>query len=182
MAEKLSGWEKDFVDFLSADTVAVPTHLTEKVGDHISTVLNPSPWHVFSKLCIIVFAVSLVNLAICPQFGLSYFRSKTLMHYFMSFGLGHIGCNVICGAFFIGSALLVAVCTLRSEELRVLRETRFLQVFAISALALGAFIALGATVFLPIAAAWLIGALIAGVLTIEVAHWFLIEVWQVRYS
>ena len=179
MVEKFSSWEKDFVDFLSSESAPPPGRLSAQVGSQIATFLDPSPWHVFSKLCAIVFAVSLANLAVCPQFGLSYFRNYHLVHFFMSLGLGHIGCNLICGAFFIGTAIVVAVIFIKPEELRVLRKTGFLQISAISALALAMFIALGATVFLPIAVAWLIGAFTAGVLTIEVAHWLRIAAWRI---
>lgn len=180
--ERRTGWERDFVDFLSTEDLPPPAAVTKKVVNRTSSFLHPSPWQVFNKLAIIVLGVSLMNLAICPQFGLSYFRNPGLVQYFMMLGLGHLGCNVICGCFFIATALLVAVIILRPEELRVLRKTKFLQITAVSALTLSAFVALGADVFLPIGTAWLIGAIVGGVLTIEAGYWIRFALYETTFS
>ena len=176
MSEKPANWENDFIEFLSAEKAVPPVHVAEQISCQVSFLLNPSPWSVFSKLSIVVFAVSIVNLAICPQFGLRYFHNEGLSQFFM--GAGPLVCHAICGSFFIGSAVLVAAAVMRPEDLRVLRKTRFLQISALSAFALSGFIALGAEVFLPIALTWLLGGIVVGILTVEIAYWIRIGLWQ----
>jgi hypothetical protein len=175
---KPSSWENDFVEFLSTEEATPPRHLRETISGRAGTFLYPSPWHVFSKLAATVFGVSIINLAICPQFGLGWFRNPGLVRFFMSLGWGHLGCNIVCGTFFITTAIIVAVLVMRPEELRLLRKTKFLQVAAISALTLSAFIALGAEVFLPFALAWLFGAILGGLASVEAGYWLRVGLWQ----
>lgn len=163
--------DNEYQDFLSTAPVEVPDYLSKRIMERVSEDLNPSPPQVFMKLASIVFLVGLMNLTLCPQFGIGPVRHTNLMHYFMSFG--EYGCRVACGTFFLGSALLLATFLLKPEDIQVIRRSRLLFISSISAISLVAFVALGGDVYFEAAAFWLIGTIFGGLLSIELG-------WSVR--
>ncbi len=170
-------WEGDFVQFLRAEPKEPPAHVSRDVRERIGALLEPSPWLVFSKLVGVVTLAGSILLSVCPQFGFAYFRSDVLVQFFQKLG-PHV-CHFACGAFFVGSALIVAAFILHPEDLRVIRKHRFLQVVSLSVLALSAFVALGAKVFLPMFLAWLVGAIVGGLLSLELSCWMRLTVPKV---
>jgi hypothetical protein len=96
-----------------------------------------------------------------------------LMHYFMA--LGPYGCLVTCGAFFMGTSLVVAGLILRGEELRAIRRSRVLQLGALTLLSLGFFIMLDAQIVFGLALAWFFGAWVGSLLTLEIT-------WRLRFK
>lgn len=164
-------WETDFREFLEMEEVAVPQALSARVADPILRKLNPSFWQVFLKLILIQAVAGGVSLLYCPQFGVSFTSSHGLMHYLMQYG--ETVCMVGCGALFTGASLLVASFALRPEEVRVFREHRLLQMTSIAALSIGAFFCVGGTIVGGLALVWALGAIVGGMVTLELG-------WSIR--
>lgn len=157
--------EQEFEEFISADPILPPESVTSSIFSLVHKELNPSPFLVFLKIGIIVLIVGILNLTLCPQFGFGFARRSGLMEYFMQFGSS--GCRIFCGAFFLGTGMLAATMILRPEDIRVLHRKAFLQVSALGALSLTAFVALGGEVYFHAALLWFIGSTIGGVLCLQ---------------
>lgn len=157
---------KEFEEFNSADPIEPPGGITSSIFSIIRSELNPSPLLVFFKLSLIVIFVGLLNLTLCPQFGLSFMRNSGLMEYFMQ--LGSSGCRIVCGAFFMGTGLLAATILLRPEDIRVLHKSALLQVSALGAFSLLAVVAVGGEVYFQAALLWLLGSFLGGFTCLEI--------------
>lgn len=132
--------ENEFNEFMNSSPQEVPAHLSRKIISEVELMLNPSRTQVFSKLFTIVMVVGLMNLTLCPQFGIGLIRHSGLMHFFMSFG--EYGCKIACGLFFLGSGVFIASLLLKPEDIRVIRSSRLLFMSSISAISLVAFVAM----------------------------------------
>ncbi len=145
--------------------------LTSRILGDAHRALHPSAWRVFTKLAGIHFAVALLTLSVCPQFGFRIFgEGHGLMHTFMQFGV--VGCMAACGAFFVGTSVLVASLLLLPEEIRVLRQRRALQLGSLTTLSLGAFFMANTTIVAHLGLIWAAGSVFGGLLTLE-AGWLL---------
>lgn len=165
MRSKKPNWEEDFNDFLSTKPIEPSHDVSRRVRASVFELLNPSSFKVFSKLVVIVFCVGLINLLLCPQFGLGFVRESFIGDLFMSFG--YAGCKIACGAFFLGTSLFVGMFLLKQEEIKVIRTHRFLQITLLSSLFLAGFVAAGADIFLHAIFFWLFGSIVGGLLSLE---------------
>ena len=156
---------KEIEEFITAEPVLPPDSITSSIVSLVQRDLNPSPALVFLKLSLIVLFVGLLNLTLCPQFGLSFVRNSGLMEYFMQFGSS--GCRIFCGAFFMGTGILVATIILRPEDNRVLHKSALLQVSALGAVSLLAFVALGGEVYFQAALLWFLGCIVGGLFCLK---------------
>lgn len=154
-----------YVDFLSVQEIVPPNHLNENVFSQVEAILSPSPFLVLGRLGLIVFFVGLLNLVLCPQFGVGFVRESGLFEFFMTFG--HHACKVFCGAFFLGSGLFISTIFLKIEDLKVIRLYRFLQISALSSITLVLFVAAGGSVYFTAAIYWFLGALLGGITCFE---------------
>jgi len=159
-------WEKDFHEFLDAPEAEPSRAVSDRILETVSKDLNPSASMVFLKLLGITAASGVLSLTICPQSGLG--QGIGLMRFFMQLG-PHV-CSIACGAIFISIGIILSFFLLRPEELRVLRRTRFLQLTVLAMTSLLGFICAGAQVLVTIAAFWLFGAMVGGLLTLEVSY------------
>jgi hypothetical protein len=165
----MSTVDKEFEEFKSHSESPAPG-LGEAILTRVRQDLNPNAWRVFSKLALIYFAMSLVILSFCPQFGVRiYGEGEGLMPYFMS--LGEYGCMVGCGAFFLGSTAVLAAILLRREELRILRKSHVLAFGVLGLLSLGVFAMAHAEIVLGLAAAWFVGSVLASSVGFEFVAW-----------
>ena len=155
----------DYTDFLSTQEFSPPSRLTERVFKDAEVIFSPSPFLVLGRLGLIVFIVGLINLVFCPQFGVGFVRVSGLFEFFMMFG--HHTCKAFCGAFFLGTGLFLSTIILKIEDLKVLRQHRFLQISALSSIALVLFVAAGGAVYFTAALYWFAGALLGGVICLE---------------
>ncbi|MFL5813890.1 MAG: hypothetical protein ACJ763_09965 [Bdellovibrionia bacterium] len=155
----------EYQEFLNKQE-SPPKKASEQILAQIHQDLHPSVWKTFSKLSLIHFAVALVTLSICPQFGIRLLgEGMGLMHVFM--GLGDLGCPLACGFFFTGTTLLVASLVLRPEEIRALRRNRFTEALALTLLSLGFFVMIRAEIALGFALLWMLGSIIGSLLALE---------------
>lgn len=167
MASKfIEEMNRDYQEFMASSDVKPPEKLRDSIFSVVHRDLNPNPWQIFAKISLIHFFVGVVTLSLCPQFGVRVFgEGMGLMHLFTAFGT--YGCMAACGAFFVGSSLLVSAFILNRDELRVLRKHRLLQVAAITLLSLGAFIMADAEILLGFGLAWAVGSVLGGMAMIE---------------
>ena len=163
--------KKDFNEFEKSNNGSVPQPLSEKVISFVHSALNPSPLKVFSKLSLIHFFSAFVTLSVCPQFGFRLFgEGHGLMGYFMH--LGSWGCTMACGSFFIGTSVFFAALVLKAEELRVIRNNKFLELGALTLLSLGFFLMLNTQIALGFLFIWALGSILGGIMTLELI-WFI---------
>lgn len=157
---------KEFQEFMEADSIAPPMEVSEKILVFVHRELNPNPWFIFSKLSFIHLAVGVLTLSLCPQFGVRFFgEGLGLMRLFIPFGT--YGCITLCGAFFVGMSLFASGMILQIEELRVLRDHRILQISALALLSLGFFIMMDAEILIGFGVAWALGSILGGITLLE---------------
>lgn len=157
---------QDYEDFLSGYT-PVPPDVNERILTHLRKLVHPNPWTIFSKLLGFQILVGFLSLSVCHQFGINPFNTTaSLSNWLMSFG-GHGFCMIGCGVFFVGLNLALAGCFMTIEEVRVIKENEFLQIFSLSAISLILFALFGAELVLTFAGLWLLGALIGGFVVTE---------------
>lgn len=163
--------EKDYQEFLQAESVSPPKGLGENIFKAVSADLTPSAWKVFSKLSLIHFLSALLTLSICPQFGFRVFGSgHGLMGVFMN--LGPYGCMAACGSFFLGTSVLAAVFTLQTEEIKTLRKYSWVQIATLAMLSFGAFLMIGAEeIVFSFALTWIAGTFLGAFSILELG-WF----------
>ena len=157
--------EKEYLDFSSSEETQPPSSISSAILIEIHERMTPPPYLVFLKLAAVVFTVGLMNLTLCPQFGLGFARHSGLMEFFMNFGSQ--GCRIACGAFFLGSGLFLASIILNPEDILVARKSIFLQASFLGAIALVAFVACGAEVYFQAALLWLMGSIVGGTISME---------------
>lgn len=161
--------DKDYKQFLAKTLTESAPPLSASLRASIQRDLNPSAWSVFTKLAGLHLLASVLTLSVCPQFGIRLLGNGAgLMGVFMR--LGPVACLVACGAFFVGTGLLLAGLLLRGEELRLIRKHRWLALTTLVSLSLGFFLMLDTEVLLNLAVAWFLGALAGGQLMLE-ATW-----------
>ena len=157
---------RDYQEFMTSSEVRAPEKLRDNILSVVHRDLHPNAWQIFSKISLIHFFVGVVTLSLCPQFGVRIFgEGMGLMRLFASFGT--YGCMAACGAFFVGTSLLVSAFILNRDELRVLKKHRLLQVAAITLLSLGAFIMADAEILFWFGLAWGLGSLLGGLAMLE---------------
>lgn len=162
----------DFREFQAVEPASPPKHLSDTILSKVRADLHPSALKVFAKLSGIHFFVAALTLAICPQFGFRFFGDDPgLMGYFMN--LGHYGCMIACGSFFLGSSLLVAAFVLRAEEVRTIRKNWLTQFASLALLSLGFFIMFDTEILAVYALLWLFGSITGALVVTEV-------VWALR--
>lgn len=161
--EEFNEWMDDFSEFVKAEGVSPPKHVTAHLHEKIYTSLNPSPFLVFAKLAVTAFVASSFSLLFCPQFGLGTSKAG-LMPYLMK--ISPLACHFGCGMLFVGLGVLVATFMLRPEELRILKKTKFLQISALSASMLGMFLCIGTSAFLALEWIWLLGGISGGLASV----------------
>lgn len=163
---------EEFAEFMSSEGVAPPERVVDRVTEYVRRDLNPSSKDVFAKVLGIHALVSVVSLSLCSQFGLQTLALFDLMSVFMKF-MGHTYCMALCGAVFMGASGFTFSLLLRPEEIRVVRQHRWLQVTALSSLSLGVFLLLDAEVLILPGALWMLGTLLGGIAYLELG-------WRVR--
>lgn len=174
----MNEWNKEYAEFLKAD--APPSkEAHESLYTTIYERMHPSFAKVFGKLSLIQLIVGTATLTVCPQFhwkAISYFDifRPILENY------GHIACMLACGSFFFGTGVLTSIFVLSPEEILKIKASKYLLFPALIGLFLGAFICVGAHVYLEVALAWMVGAIVASLGTFELGR--LVRFFRVQGS
>jgi len=170
-------YEAEYHEFMSADSLQPPTHLTQQILQNVHQDFNPSLFHVFTKMGFIHLAMGTLTLVACPQFGIkfNFLAGEGLMAVFMTWG--PVACTLACGAFFLGGSLLLTGLISRPEEVRVLRQSRYSLVTLLAGLSWLLFAMLGEAAPLSEAILWILGAYVAGIVAGEIGaklrYWML---------
>lgn len=167
----MKNWIKHYQEFNLASKEDAPKEVLKSLSEIVRKDLNPSFLGVFLKLSLIHSLSGVMTLFVCPQFGFSLTDSPGLMRVFMSHGMGV--CMLACGIFFLGTSMLVASFLMKPEEIRTLRKNRWTQISTLSTASFALMICLGAETILSLSLFWLSGALLGGLITLEVG-------WQLR--
>ncbi|OUR99693.1 hypothetical protein A9Q84_01320 [Halobacteriovorax marinus] len=158
---------KDFTDFKTSNENRPETILRARVLDFVKNELNPSHTLVFTKLLCIQAFVGTLTLLFCPQFDMSLTNNYDLFHFFHH-KFGALACMSLCGFIFIGSGAIFAAYLLKVEEIYKIKQTNNLYYFAISGLSILTFLVLGADIYLDLAAMWFLGAVVGGILMLNI--------------
>lgn len=156
----------EFSDFKQSDSHSPDQSLNIKILNYVKKDIDPSITTVFSKLLGVQALIGFLTLTFCPQFSMSLTNSHELFHYF-HYQFGESICMMICGSIFIGSGAIVSAYLLKTSEIQKIRRSSLLYYFSITSMALASFILIGPDLYLKLASFWFLGALIAGVLMLE---------------
>ena len=111
-------------------------------------------------------ATAFVLLLFCPQLGVGPLLGQDfIMDLFMHFG--PLYCSAFCGAFFLGTATLVACVSLKREELRVIYRYRLISISLITALAISGLMLAGGEANEWSYIFWTAGALLGALLSLS---------------
>ncbi len=166
---------QEFQAFLQAEEARPPQGLSEHILSQVHGDLHPSAWKILGKLSLIHLVVANLTLLFCPQFGVGWTKHLGLLSALMN--LGHTVCMASCGMIFVGLSLLAASLLLYPEELRALRKKAAFQVASISLLSLAVLICFGATMVWTVGLAWFGGALLGGLVSVELVFRTRRHIW-----
>jgi hypothetical protein len=160
--------QSEFEEFLNinpADIDVSPALFTK-----IKNRLFPNSWIVFGKVALVHVVFGLLSLSVCNQFGLNPFGTGfSFSDWFMKIG-GHPFCMSLCGVLFMGSTFVFSNLFLTLEELEAVKRQKWLQTAVFAMVSLAAFYFFGAHVVATVTVLWVLGALIGGVLSVELSY------------
>ncbi len=157
MGKKYVNEEREFMEFIEAESTEPPIALSEVIHKAVARDLKLMIWKVLLKFGVIQSAVALISLFVCPQFELDLGLIRHGDAHLKAL-LGELGYMALCGAIFLSSGAVLATITLRVEELRAIKKSEYLYLFLASALALMIFWYLGTPSVFASYAAWFAGA------------------------
>jgi hypothetical protein len=161
-------WQSEFKEFLSIDPAGI--EVSPSLFTKIKNRLFPNPWVVFGKVTLVHIFFGILSLSVCNQFGLNPFdTSFSLSSWFMKIG-GHPFCMSLCGVVFMGSTYVFSNLFLTLEELESVKRQKWLQSGVFSLVSLAAFYFFGAQLVATVTILWLLGALMGGVLSVELSY------------
>jgi hypothetical protein len=149
----------------------IPSKLNQKILNEIKSRIYLDIKHILLKLFVIHLVVAVGTLSICPQMGVSTFKTNiNLMYLFMNFG--KLVCDLACGALFTGASVLMACIFLSHDELRILRSNKILAAASLALISIGGLLVLNPSFFLEFSVLWLIGMIFGSVISFEIGSFF----------
>jgi len=162
---------EDYNSFLIGGDAKPDENISNQVFQFIESDLNPAHPKIAMKLFSIQAFVGFLTLTFCPQFNFSLTNKYDLFHFFHHTFGEHI-CMLLCGSIFIGTGAVFSTLILKKQEIEKIKSSKFLYYTSISGLSISVFLILGADVYFELALTWFIGATIAGILLLDVSHFF----------
>ena len=165
--KKSKEWLKEFESFLRAEEITPPGAVSKKIQNTVRADLEPSLKLVVAKLFgLHAIALGLV-VAICPQLGVGpLIGGHGLMHFFMAFG--RLPCAAFCGGLLLSISAVLVTIFLGREELRLANRYRFLNVTLLASVSFAGLMLAGGESDQLSYAFWILGAIVAGWLTLRV--------------
>lgn len=163
-------WESEYQEFLQTEPEQPAATMSRRIADRVRHDLQPTALRVFITMLVTYSLTGAFTLFFCPQYGIG--RDLGVMSIFMR--LGHHGCLLACGAFFLGSGTLMLLAVLRPEELRVAYRFQVWQIPAAALLLQALLSQIGSAQPLHASIFWLIGSSLGGLLVLQVG-WFISE-------
>lgn len=171
----------DFQDFLHSRGNGPSAELDRDIVHFVQKDLGSEHKIVFAKLLVIQAFVGSLTLLFCPQFEFSFTNNHQLYHYF-HYTFGTYICFSVCGALFIGSGAIFAAYLLKKSEIRKIKNSWFFYYLFLSIIAAGVFFFFGANIYLAALGPWLLGAIMGGILMLELNsyfRYFFISIWSI---
>ncbi len=156
--------KNEFDKFLSSHEKPNPGG-SSRESSEILQALNPNFSQLILKLTLVQLLAGLAILSFCPQLGLGFFPNSHFAHILMSFG--EVVCNLFCGSLFVGAGMITSTLIFNHDEVRVLKKYKLASTGIISTLSLVGFVLFGAKFELIIFGSWFLGALVSGVLGLQ---------------
>lgn len=104
---------KEFLEFLT-ESEQVPGHLKEMARKDIS--LSFKAREIMLKFLSFQVLGAIISLAFCPQFGLSFFvEGHGITHHLRM--IGDFACALFCGSLFLSTGSIIALLSMKGEEL-----------------------------------------------------------------
>lgn len=149
------------------DKKLVSTEVNERIISLVTNKIKPDIKSIFLKLFIVHLGVALVTLSICPQLGVSSFKTGlNLSHSFLMFG--EKGCELVCGFFFTSSSIAVSLFFLSRDEIRFLRFNKIYLSSLFVLISIGLLLMFNSQLFVELSVLWLVGTLAGVVGALEV--------------
>lgn len=155
---------QEYLSFKETDDNFVPRAVSETTRSLVLDRLNPGGFLIFRKLIVIHGFFGFLSLAICHQMGMNPFGTRFSIHSVLMDVLGHMGCSVFCGFWFIGGSISVSYFILSREEFRALKNREWAQNLLLSLVSLVIFSLFGAELLAMDSLLWFLGALLGGIL------------------
>ena len=164
---KSQEWLKEFESFLRMEESTPPRTVSETIRSAVRADLEPSLKLVAAKLFgLHSIAIGLVTL-VCPQLGVGpLIGHHGVMHFFMAFG--RLPCAALCGGLLLSVSAMLVTFFLRREELRLADRYRFLNVTLLVSVSFAGLMLAGGESDQMSYAFWILGAIIAGWLTLRI--------------
>lgn len=160
----------EFQEFMGIEPQALAT--TASLFVKLQSRLFPNPWRVFGKMALIHLVFGLLSLSVCNQFGLNPFKTDfSLSNWLMMIG-GEDFCMSLCGMLFMGSTYIFSNFFLTLEELESVKRHKWLQTGVLGLVSLASFYFFGAHLVVAVTLLWLTGALMGGLLSVELSYQF----------
>lgn len=141
--------------------------ITSPVRESILKSLKPKPSFVFLKLAGLQFIVSFLSLSVCHQFGVNPFQTSWSLDQMMMTTLGHYGCMIFCGLFFLSLGVALAGVVLSMEELITIKRNQWVHFGALVSMSATFLVVLGAEISMMVFAMWLVGAIAGTILSFQ---------------
>lgn len=160
---------KDFKDFLENESPSPSENINESMISFVRSELDPSHQQVFLKFGLIQGFVGFVTMLFCPQFNMSLTNNYKLFHYFHH-NFGEVVCMLFCSTIFIGTGAIFAASILSRDEIRKIRNSRFLYFTALTGMFISLFLIFGAKIYFTMTSYWAIGAIVSGMIFFELTY------------
>jgi hypothetical protein len=150
----------------------VDEQLSYKIIQKIKSKIKPDIKNIFLKLFLVHLSVALFTLSVCPQLGVSSFKTNlNFSHAFLAFG--DKGCELFCGFFFTSASIAVSFLFLTRDEVRFLRfnKTYLASVFILCSI--GFLLMFNSQLFVELSILWLLGTFIGVIGTLEIGAFIL---------
>lgn len=144
----------------------VREEISVKILNQIKGKIIPDVKKIFLKLFIVHCLVALVTLSVCPQLGVSTFKTGLNIIHTMSF-LGQYTCELVCGFFFTSTSILVSLIFLSRDEVRYLSYKKFYLASIFVLISIGGLLMFNSALFVELSLLWLIGTMAGVLFTIE---------------
>lgn len=149
----------DFEDFVKPSECIMPDTIERSIRENIVSKMCPTTISVLGRILIIYAVAGLISVYLCPQLGIGFHTSTTIVDFFMKYG--HDVCTLMCGAFYLSLGTVFSLVLLPKDFRRVFMSNVFVLVPVIAIISLTVFLLLGANEKVLHYVYWIIGGIIS---------------------
>lgn len=154
------------------DKKLVSPQMEERIIDAVRSKIIPDIKNIFLKIFLVHISVAFVTLSVCPQLGVSSFKTGIdISHFFASFG--EMGCDLFCGFFFTSASIAVSLFFLSRDEIRFIKYKKGYLASVFVLVSIGLLLMFNSKLFVELSILWLVGTLFGVISTIEIGAYIL---------